>query len=696
MQTADSLVQDAYAKHQHGDLAGASQLYQQALGLAPDHFNALQLLGVLAIHQRDYVSADVWLGRALQVIPSSVPALLNHALVLQELGRSEQALACYDKALLQHPDHAAALNGRGLVLNHLGDEEQAFKCLEAATRADPAFAEAAFNFGTMLDRRGHREIARAEYQRALDHDPRYVDAMYHLGVLLLNQGQLAEGNIWLERVLELDPSHRQAGNHRALVAWQTCDWQQFDHRHTAILQDVAAGIAAATTFQFLSVSDDPALQMMLARSEYRDLGLDRLRPKPPAAARGEASDRRIRVAYVSGDFREHAVSYLTAGLFELHDRTRFEVIGISFGPNTQDAMYQRVASSFDRFIDVAPVSDKDVAVQMRALGVDIAVDLAGATQNARPGIFAHRAAPVQVNFLGFPGTGYPMHDYIIGDEYVIPAGFEKDYVEAVVRMPDVFQANDHKRRISDAALTRQQFGLPAKGFVFCAFHASSKINPGMFDIWMRLLQTVEASVLWLATGNANTQANLRLEARARGVSGDRLVFTGVMPYDQHLARLRLADLVLDTWPFNGGTTTSDVLYAGLPMVTVSGRSFASRMSGSLLRAMGLVELIAEDLGQYEALAIGLAHDSKRLQSLRARIIAAGSDSALFDTGRFTTHLELAFEQMNQRQKGGLAPASISVARQATQASSPDTAPLAIDQLALSTGPQRVWKWLSRR
>jgi predicted O-linked N-acetylglucosamine transferase (SPINDLY family) len=659
MQTADSLVQAAFNAHQNGDVENARRLYQEALKLDPRHFNALQLLGVLAIQQSDYATANGWLEQALRVVPDSEPALLNHALVLQELKHSEAALACYDKVLARNASHAVAQNGRGLVLHSLGREDEAFSALEASTRADPSFAEAAFNFGTMLDRHGERDRARAEYQRALISNPDYVDALYHLGVLLLNELQHAEGKALLERVLVLDPGHRMAKNHRALVAWQACDWTDFDARRGAILSDVADGVAAATTFQFLSVTDDPKLQLALASSEFRDLGLDRIE-----AARFSSVDPSgtgtIRLAYISGDFREHAVSYLTAGLFEQHDRARFEVIGISFGPNTQDAMYRRLAAAFDRFIDVSALSAEDAAARVRSLQVDIAIDLAGATRNARSAIFAHRAAPVQISFLGFPGTGYPVHDYIIADRYVIPEGFDEDYIEACVRMPEVFQVNDHKRQMSQLPVTRQQYGLPEAGFVFCVFHASSKINPQMFSIWMRLLRAVDHSVLWLAIGDPDVQENLRHEAVKRGVAETRLVFTSVIAYDQHLARYGLADLVLDTFPFNGGTTTSDALFAGLPIVTVSGRAFASRMTGSLLNAVGLPDLIAKDLGAYEALALTLAQSPARLRELKAQLLRARTDSPLFDTARFARQLEQAFETMLERWRADLPPQSFAV------------------------------------
>jgi predicted O-linked N-acetylglucosamine transferase (SPINDLY family) len=370
---------------------------------------------------------------------------------------------------------------------------------------------------------------------------------------------------------------------------------------------------------------------------------------------------RIRIAYLSADFHLHATSQLMAELFERHDRERFEVSAWSFGPETGDAMRARLRAAFEIFHDVRDVSDDDVAARLRATGIDIAVDLKGYSKDGRPGIFARRVAPIQVNYLGYPGTtGADCMDYIIGDAEVIPEGHEAYYSEQVVRLPDSYQVNDTKRLIADRTPTRAEAGLPASGFVFCCFNNNYKITPEVFDVWMRLLKAVPGSVLWLLEDNAAASRNLRREAGARGVDAERLVFAGRVLPPAHLARQRLADLFLDTLPCNAHTTASDALWAGLPLLTCRGNAFAGRVAGSLLRAVGLPELITDDLGTYEALALRLATTPGELSALKARLSQNRLTHPLFDIDRYRRHLESAYVTMAEQHRQGKLPQAFSV------------------------------------
>jgi predicted O-linked N-acetylglucosamine transferase (SPINDLY family) len=367
------------------------------------------------------------------------------------------------------------------------------------------------------------------------------------------------------------------------------------------------------------------------------------------------------VAYLSADFHDHATSQLMAELFERHDRERFEVSAWSFGPETGDAMRARLRAAFEHFHDVRNVSDDEVAARLRAAEIDIAVDLKGFTDGCRPGIFARRVAPIQVNFLGYPGTtGADYMDYIIGDAEVIPEGHEVFYSEQVVRLPDSYQVNDTKRVIAGHVPTRAEAGLPASGFVFCCFNNNYKITPEVFDVWMRLLKAVPGSVLWLLEDNAAASRNLRREAQARGVDAGRLVFAGrVLPPD-HLARHRLADLFLDTLPCNAHTTASDALWAGLPVLTCRGNAFAGRVAASLLRAVGLPELVVDDLGAYETLAIRLATAPGELAGLKARLLQNRLTHPLFDIERYRRHLESAYAAMIEQHRQGKSPRGFSL------------------------------------
>jgi predicted O-linked N-acetylglucosamine transferase (SPINDLY family) len=345
-----------------------------------------------------------------------------------------------------------------------------------------------------------------------------------------------------------------------------------------------------------------------------------------------------------------------AEIFERHDRSRFEVTAFSFGPEKQDAMRARVSKAFERFVDVRGLQDAGVAALARKLSVDIAVDLKGHTEDARPGIFAQRAAPVQVAYLGYPGTmGAGYMDYIIADATVIPEAHKEHYTEKVVWLPDSYQANDSTRPISSRTYSRGLEGLPETGFVFCCFNANYKFLPGTFDAWMRILKHVQGSVLWLIEDNAEAVANLRKEAVRRGVDAGRLVFAGRLPQAEHLARQRLADLFLDTLPCNAHTTTSDALWAGLPVLTRSGETFAGRVAASLLKAVGLPELVVATQEAYEALAIALASDPARLAAIRRKLSAARLTSPLFDAARFAHNIEAAYVAMHERHLAGALP-----------------------------------------
>jgi predicted O-linked N-acetylglucosamine transferase (SPINDLY family) len=365
----------------------------------------------------------------------------------------------------------------------------------------------------------------------------------------------------------------------------------------------------------------------------------------------------MRIGYFSADFREHAVSHLLAGLIEHHDRSRFEVTGFAFGREGNDAMTARLAAAFDAFVDVRTRSDSDVALLARELEIDVAVDLMGYTQEARPNIFAHRAAPVQVGFLGYPGTmGAPCFDYLVADATLIPGAGRQHYAEAIAYLPHSYQPNDRTRRIADRTPGRDELGLAGAGFVFCCFNNGYKILPATFDRWMRILGRVDGSVLWLLEDNEPAKQNLRREALRRGIRADRLVFAPLMPMPEHLARHRAADLFLDTWPYNAHTTASDALWAGLPVLTFPGDAFASRVAASLLYAAGLPELVADTAERYESLAAELATDPGRLAEIRRRLARNRDSAPLFDIRRYATHIEAAFTAMFERNQAGLPPA----------------------------------------
>ncbi len=431
-----------------------------------------------------------------------------------------------------------------------------------------------------------------------------------------------------------------------------CDWGSYAADCRRIGAGIDRGERVIVPFAALMLPLTPAQQQRCSRV-YGGAG-PRREPSAPPASRNAQADGRIRIAYLSPDFRDHPMAQCIAGLIEGHDRSAFEVTGLYYGPQAGDEWHARLARAFDRFSDVRVLGDAEIGDRLRELGIDIAVDLCGYTMYERHAIFAARPAPVQVSYLGFPGTlGAPWIDYLIADAVVIPPAHREYYDEKIAFMPHSYFVNDATKHIADVAPDRAAHGLPAQGFVFCCFNHTGKISPDVFDVWMRLLGAVPGSVLWLLVGNVTAQQNLRREAERRGVAADRLVFARRLPLAEHLARHRCADLFVDTFHYNAHTTACDALWAGLPVVTCLGETFPARVAASLLAALGLPELIAHNRAGYEALALSLAHDPGRLAAVRDKLAANRLREPLFDTARWTRDVETLYRRMIERQRAGL-------------------------------------------
>ena len=514
------------------------------------------------------------------------------------------------------------------------------------------------NRGTALRKLKRFDEALSCYDAALALKPDYADASYNRGFVLQELKRFDEALACYDKACLLQPDHPHGLTGAILCVNKLCDWA----RKADLTDDVIAHITERRSiidpFVLLGCSSDPLLQRQCAENFAAKFALH-TRPSWTGAARGDT--RRVRIAYLSADFYQHATSYLMAELIERHDRSQFDVIAISFGADDGSDMRKRLVTAFDRFVDVREMSDEAAAMLLRDLRVDIAVDLKGYTQDARLGILAHRPAPVQASYLGYPGTlGAPFIDYIIADKTVAPFEHQPFYTEKIIHLPDCYQVNDTKRLIAERTPTRQEAGLPEEGFVFCCFNQSWKITPDVFSVWMRLLHAVDGSVLWLFQDNEKTERNLRSEAQARGVDPARLVFAELQPIEKHLARHRLADLFLDTLPCNAHTTASDALWAGLPIVTQLGEFFAGRVAASLLYAIGLPELVTHNSTDYEGLALRLAKHPGLLQDYQKRLHANRLTHPLFDTDRFRSHIERAYLQMWEIWQRGEAPRSFAI------------------------------------
>ena len=654
---ADALCNRGNTLRDLGRPAEAAAGYERFLALQPGHVEVLYRLGALLLELGRPAEALARYDQALAVAPDGPELLNNRGIALSRLGRPEEALASYERALVLRPDYAEAWHNRGAALCDLRRLEAALASVDRALALRPDYADAWTFRGIALRDLGQNELALASLDRAVALRPDHADALIQRGEVLRGLRRHEEAEEAFTRALACAPGTKFLPGQRLHERMQCCDWRDHDAQVAALVAGVRAGECTATPFTFLAVSDAAADQLRCARIFGREkYGL--LDPVPASALR-YAHDR-IRLAYLSADFHEHATAYLMAELFERHDSSRFELTALSFGPDGAGPMRRRLEQAFTRFIDIRGLPDDEVAQRVRGLEIDIAIDLKGYTQGCRPRILMHRPAPIQVNYLGYPGTMGAAHiDYIIADSVIIPADRQDGCSEAVVYLPDSYQPNDRQRPIAETP-TRAEAGLPETGFVFCSFNNNYKITPGIFDIWMRLLRRVEGSVLWLLAGNSASIRNLRREAEARGVAPGRLVFAPRASLPEHLARHRLADLLLDTVPCNAHTSASDALWAGLPVLTCPGEAFASRVAASLLHAIGLPELVAPTLDAYEALALTLAQDPGRLAALKAKLARQIDTAPLFDTARFCRYLEAAYEAMLRRHQQGLPPAGFGV------------------------------------
>ncbi len=636
----------------------ALKSYDRAIALKPDYAEAFNNRGMILRGLKRIPEALDSFARAIALKPDFALAWNNQGIALGELGRPEEALASFERAIALNPGIAEAHYNRGCAMIESRRTAEAIASFDRALAVRPDYAEALNNRGCAL-----RDVLRPadaidSFERALALRPDYAEAYNNRGHALLDLKRSAEAAASFAQALALAPDLPFVAGMHLFSKLLICEWSQLQERVERLEKDIGAGRPVCPPFPLLALSGSAALQKAAAEVWTKEKA-------PPLAGSGAVprvpAHGKIRIGYYSADFFSHATSYLMAELFELHDRSAFELIGFDFSPH-RDAMSRRVSAAFDRFIDVRGMSDAEVAGLSRELEVDIAVDLKGHTEHCRLGIFARRAAPIQVNYLGYPGTmGAAYFDYIVADRILIPAGSQTHYSEKIVYLPGSYQVNDRKRSIADTTLSRAQLGLPADAFVYCCFNYNYKITPAMFDVWMRILRRVEGSVLWLLEDNAGAVANLRAEAERRGVSSARLVFAPRLPLPEHLARQRRADLFLDTLPCNAHTTASDALWAGLPLLTCTGEAFASRVAASLLAAAGLGELAVASLPEYEARAVELALDPQALAAYRARLNEAHVSAPLFDTPRYARNLEAAYRRMVERLLDGLAPEDIDVA-----------------------------------
>lgn len=630
--------------------------HKKAVTLAPNNPDAWINYGLSSSNLGRYDDALTHYDKALSLNPGHAEAWSNKGNALSELKRIEEALTHYNKALILKPDYAEAWSNLGIALKELKRFEEALVHYDKALSLKPDYAEAWSNRANILFELKRFDEALACYEKALSLKPDYAEAWSNKGNIFKELKRYEQAIVHYDKALSIKSDIDWVYGSLIHVRNKICSWLYLPESLKKMATKIIANERIVTPFTLITLNDHALLHKKSAEifieSKYPSNFILGAIPK-------HSKGQKIKIGYFSADFHNHATGYLMAELFELHDKNKFELVGFSFGPMANDEIRKRLKKSFDQFIEVSNNSDMEIALLSRSLNIDIAVDLKGFTQDSRTGIFANRAAPIQVNYLGYPGTmGADYMDYIIADKTIIPVESQQCYSEKIVYLPNSYQVNDRKRFISERQFTRHELGLPENGFIFCCFNNNHKILPATFDGWMRILKAVDGSALFLYAENEWVEQNLRSEAIASGVDGARLVFAERVALSEHLARHRQADLFLDTLPYNAHTTASDALWAGLPVLTLMGESFASRVAASLLNAIGLSELITSNQEEYEELAIELAMNPNKLSDIKFKLERNRLTTQLFDTPLFTKNIEAAYIKIYDRYQNDLQPENI--------------------------------------
>ncbi len=694
--SAQSLAALAHVLSFTPDLEAAAAACAQALSLDPASAPAHLRQAIIRRRMRDVEGSLASCDSLIALQPASATGYLERGITLVEAGRQGEAESEFRSALLHDPASGDALMGLSRCLIETDDADLAIVELDRGIAHVKDGARLHMLRGLLHQKRGRFEDAFKGLRQAIELSPRDPVAYLNMGVLLLKAERDVLAIAFFEQAARLKPdmvaayvqlaeAHRHLGHHSVVIAlldhahslapeqleirWMACwarmhacAWQGYDDKIRGLRADAIASGHTISPFMIMAFGL-PNLETLLWNRAWAETFMP---PSPnPLARYDQPSERRphdrIRIGYLSADFRGHATAALVSEVFRLQDRGRFELFGYNIGRSDGTDLGQSMVTALDHMVDLCFHTDREAAERIAEDGLEILVDLKGFTTDSRPAILAHRPAPIQVAYLGYPSSmGSKMIDYIIADAVVAPFEHQPFFDEAIVHLPHSYQPNDRRRPGSQADVSREAHGLPEEAFVFCCFNNNYKLTPLVFEIWMRLLAVVPGSILWLLQANNAAADNLRAAALTHGISGERLVFAPRLAYDQHLSRLGLADLFLDTLPVNAHTTASEALWVGVPVLTCTGSHFASRVAASLLTSIGLPELITADLASYEHEALALARDPERLAALRAHLVANRSTAPLFDTPRYTRNYEAALTRMVERREAGLSPEPFAV------------------------------------
>jgi protein O-GlcNAc transferase len=638
-----------------GDLEAAIDSYKMALKIKPDYVDVFYNMGNTLKEKGDLEASITSFKMTLKIKPDHTDAYYNMGIAQNEKGDLEAAIASFKMTLKIKPDHADAYYNMGNALKDKGYLEAAIDCYKMTLKIMPDSSDAYFKIGIALNKKGDFEAALDSYKMALKIKPDHTDAYYNMGIALKRKGDFEAALDSYQKALKIKPFYAPALSQTHYLATIMSDWALAKALEKNLSSDQLEG--NLSVYGLLSLEDNPTMHLKratkLVKSKYNYLPLFHIRPP--------IKSNRIKVGYFSSYFRQHPVTMLSVNMLEYSDKEKFETFAFHYGPNIQDDYRLRIGSAFDHFIDVSDMLDKEIADLALKKEIDIAIEFNGFMKDERIGILAHHPAPIQINYLAYPGTmGANFHDYIVADETLIPEDQKSNYSENIIYLPNCYMPQDRTRQISDKSITRQEYNLPEDSFVFCCFNNSFKITPKEFDIWMRLLSKIDGSVLWLLKANKSSEVNLKTEAKKRGIEPNRLIFADKMPVEEHLARQKLADLFLDTFNFNAHTTASDALWVGLPVLTKIGKGFAARVASSLLTSLEVPELITTSEKEYEALALSLAMNPEKLSLIKKKLADKRTSAPLFDTETYTKNLEKAYTQVYERYTQGLSPTEIKI------------------------------------
>jgi len=631
--------------------------YEKAITINPNNPEYYNNFGTILEKKEKFEEAIKVYNKALHIRPDYAEVHYNMGNAYKGQGELEQAIESLGKALTFNPKYTQAYNNLGNILHQQGKIDEAIEMFQKAISISPNRPELYCNLGYAFNAKEKIENAILALRKSISLNPNFFQSYLNLGNILSNQGKTVDAIYMYNKALVISPDFETVRSQKLHQQANICDWNSIEDDRIFISQ-LGVQKQFVTPWSLLSLEDNPLNHKkrseIFAKIKYPQKAI-------PLNTLISKYKKRIRIGYFSSDFYDHATMRLMSKILTLHDRQKFEVFAYSYDLEKNDEMKTNLINSVDVFDDVSQMSDKDVALLARQDEIDIAVDLKGHTQNNRSGIFAYRAAPIQINYLGYPGTmGADFIDYLIADLTIIPEEYRNYYSEEIIYMPHSYQPTNNNRLISQKEMTRSDMGLPEDSFVFCCFNNSYKITSVEFDIWMNLLKQVEGSVLWLLKTNKWAQANLRKEAENRGVNQDRIIFAEKLPQAEHLARQKLADLFIDTFNVNAHTTASDALWGGLPVVTKIGKGFASRVAASLLNAIDLPELVTDNEKDYESLILELAHNQDKLIKIKDRLVMNRISKPLFDSEMYTKHLENGYQQIYQNFIDGNKPKTINI------------------------------------